>query len=297
MFSNAVFAINASDVATIDMRLAISLHPKMALYDYNRMGFYKVNLGLSDEEFKSKVEELKKLPIDVKAEREKLVEELKQISIQREIYEQQQYSPKRDITEEYLKNCETFDFKILELSQKIMDLDWRVANPDLTSRNETKQIMNEIKKDIFVAIKQVVDERKYLLVLNSSIFVPHQFDLKFHELVYGQGMPGVNLSLFYAFFWRNMVYSSPELQANRTNKKVWKELTQQLDSSNALPISNYPFVLSGGVNIMTDVLKKVYSRYNIEPSVAEMVASVTERIECLQKGKQIEKLVVILDEK
>ena len=70
------YAITANEVATIDMILAISLHPKLALFDFNRIGFYKVELGLGDEEFEESIEKLKKTPVDLKRDIEKLETDL-----------------------------------------------------------------------------------------------------------------------------------------------------------------------------------------------------------------------------
>ncbi len=295
--AHPIFAINANEIATIDMRLAVSLHPKMALYDYNRMGFYKVNLGLSDEEFKKAVEKLKKSPKDIKAEKEKLISELKTILAQRDELDIKQFAQRTDITPEYTQKVSELSIKENELRTKINDLEWSYANPELTSREETRAIMSEIKTDINNAIMDIVLDKKYLLVLNSSLIVPYKFSLKFLDLIYGQGMPGFNFSLFYSFYWRNMLYIPPETKANYSKLQRWARITRQSVNLDSLPISYYPIVLAGGKNILPDTLKIIYSKYNIEPSILETVASVTERIECLQKGKQIEKLVVILDEK
>ena len=295
--AHPIFAINANEIATIDMRLAVSLHPKMALYDYNRMGFYKVNLGLSDEEFKKAVEKLKKSPKDIHAEKEKLISELKEILIQRDEIDMQQFSKRTDITEEYTLKVSELSLKENALRTKINDLEWSQKNPELTSREETKAIMSEIKADINNAIIEIVLNKKYLLVLNSSLIVPYKFSLKFLDLFYGQGMPGINFSIFYSFYWRNMIYTPPITKTNFSKLQRWSQITRQNDNLDYLPISYYPIVLTGGKNILPDTMKIIYTKYNIEPSIIETIASVTERIECLQKGKQIEKLVVILDEK
>ena len=75
-------ALSAAEmrVGTIDLTLAVSLHPRMALFDFDRMGFYKVEPGLSQEAFDKAVLGLKnsKAAFDkaeqLKALEDKLVE-------------------------------------------------------------------------------------------------------------------------------------------------------------------------------------------------------------------------------
>ena len=55
----SVWAIKPNEVATIDLSMALCLHPKMSLFDFNRIGFYKVEFGLTEEEFKAKVAKIK----------------------------------------------------------------------------------------------------------------------------------------------------------------------------------------------------------------------------------------------
>ena len=76
---SVLFAINASDVATIDMQLVFNLHPKMALFDFNRIGFYKVKYGLNYDDFVKETQKLKANPRDNSAEIKKLEAELVQL--------------------------------------------------------------------------------------------------------------------------------------------------------------------------------------------------------------------------
>ncbi|HMM58960.1 MAG TPA: hypothetical protein PKC25_02395, partial [Candidatus Rifleibacterium sp.] len=45
------FSAAAAGVATIDLSMAVSLHPRMSLFDFDRMGFFKVEPGLPREAF------------------------------------------------------------------------------------------------------------------------------------------------------------------------------------------------------------------------------------------------------
>ncbi len=287
------FAITSNEVATIDMSLAISLHPKMALYDYNRMGFYKVKLGLSNEDFIKAIEELKKSPKDIKAEKEKLDSELKNLLIERNEYNREFFLNHNEITKEYQQKIDYYNNREEEIKTIIKDLDWGFKNPELTSREETRSIMKEIKNEIYEAIKQIVEEKKYILVLNSYIFTARKNTNDFTDFVQLLAMPGLNYNIYYAFYLKTLHNNNSDSNIKSLYEKNWFDLT----SDDTFPISNYPIVLSGGNNILPEVIKKVYLKYNVDSNTCKMIVSVTERIECLQQGKQIEKLEVILDEK
>ena len=280
---SVLFAINASDVATIDMQLVFNLHPKMALFDFNRIGFYKVKYGLNYDDFVKETKNLKANPKDNSAEIKKLEDELEKI-----ISEASDYHMKNGFE---VNKKDTFSERINDLRQKIEDLKWESANGDLTSKNETKVIKAEILKEIYGAIEEVVKEKKYTLVLNTAIIAPYKYNYKSVQLVAYQGIPSVNLDVYNAF---ELIREQIKFDnSNETNsaKKRWLELTKIKD--NKLPFTAYPMVLSGGSSINSDVVAKIYKKYNIHLNILKTVCSLIERIETLQRGKEIEKLEVI----
>ena len=56
-FCATTAALKAEKIAVVDMNLLVSMHPSMSLFDFDRMGFYKLPLGLTTEKWE---EELKK---------------------------------------------------------------------------------------------------------------------------------------------------------------------------------------------------------------------------------------------
>ena len=195
IFSNNLsYALTANDVATIDMILAISLHPKMALFDFNRIGFYKVKLGLTDEEFEESIEKLRKAPQNLEKDIEKLETELKKIKKSR--YDFEMINSNSMLSNDYLETIKGYDLKEKELNDKISDLNWQISNSDLTSKIETEKTIKEIKNEILEVVKEVVKEKKYLLVINSSLIVNNKLNSKI-EFFQSQGMPGINYSLFF----------------------------------------------------------------------------------------------------
>ena len=69
----------------------------------------------------------------------------------------------------------------------------------------------------------------------------------------------------------------------------WMELTRYPEALNILPMRPYPLVLTGGKSILSDVVKKIYDKYNIDTAIYKVVDSVIIKMEQIQNGKMIEK--------
>jgi Skp family chaperone for outer membrane proteins len=292
----SVLAINASEVATIDLSMALCLHPKMSLFDFNRIGFYKVEFGLTEEEFNAKTEVLRASAPDRSDELNKIQKELDDV-----------YNERSSFSDYYVnadeKKLKTLDqlmqnslLKEKELNEKILDINHQTENFDLTSPKETLAIIEEIEKDIFEAINQVAEEENYSVVLNTTIPVPYTFEKNYiNSEIYGQGIPGINFMLFYSFLSMNNLDSPIDEVPPSRDLINWLELTRYPKTVNLLPMKPYPLVLSGGKSILSSVMKKVYNKYNIKPAVYNVVDSVIIKIEQLQNGKKVDKKTVKYD--
>lgn len=294
--TQSVWAINANEVATIDLSMALCLHPKMSLFDFNRIGFYKVEFGLSEEEFNEKTYSLRASAPDRSEELNKLQKELDDL-----------YEERNKISDLYVNIDEEKQKKIdelmsaslakeKELNDKILDINYQTMNYDLTSPSETRAMLEEIEKDIFEAINQVVEEEKYSVVLNSTIPVPYTFTKNYYNSeVYGQGIPGINFMLFYSFLAMNNLTSPLDEVPPSRDLINWLELTRYPGTVNLLPMKPYPLVLSGGKSILSSVVKKIYNKYKIKPAIYNVVDSVIIKIEQLQNGKNVEQKTVKYD--
>ncbi len=290
---NILYAEVTSKAATIDIPLAISLHPKMALFDFERIGFYKLDYGInSQEEFIESAKKLKDKPRDNKKQIEALQLELDKLM--KEFDEIEQKYAKDDDFYSYTESKKKNYFKRKELEENIKTLEWESRNSDITTREETKAIMAEIRKDINEAVKEVAREEKYSWVFNTSVVVPYKYDLKYVDLIYSQGIPDINFCLFYAFFLYSELINPLKKELESSENERWLELTK--DANNLLPIINYPVVLSGGKSITSKVLKKIYDKNKIDKSLYEIIDTQVSRIESIRQGKTVEKLVIVGDE-
>lgn len=294
--SQSLWAINADKVATIDLSMALCLHPKMSLFDFNRIGFYKVDFGLTEEEFQTKIAELRASAPDRTLELQNIENELNNV-----------YEERNKLSDFYVNMDEEKQKKLeqlmtdslakeKELSDKILDINHQTENYDLTSPKETLAIIEDIEKDIFEAINQVAEEEKFSVVLNTTIAVPYTYTKNYiNSEIYGQGIPGINFMLFYSFLAMNNLDNPLDEVPPSRDLINWLELTRYPKTVNLLPMKPYPLVLAGGKSILSSVMKKVYNKYNIKPAVYNVVDSVIIKIEQLQNGKKVEQKTVKYD--
>lgn len=288
---NTLFALNASDVATINYDLVFNLHPKMSLFDFDRIGFYRVELGLGVDEFKKATEELKAKPRDNSKEISKLKEELDKTIDEAAKYQREYIYELDDLKKvnSFVNNMKEYASKKEEIQNQIDTLEWESRNSDLTTRKETLATLKEIRTEIDDIIKDVVKEKNYTMCLNTSILAPYKFNYQSIEFVGYQGIPSVNLDLYHAFDKRK-IEAKPKIKNDDFATKRYYELTGL--NEDTLPITNHPIVLSGGKSISVEVVKRIYKKHNISGFFVDLLPATIERIEVLQFGKEIEKLEI-----
>lgn len=285
---NAILALEPDKIVTIDMPLVVSLHPKMALFDFNRFGFYKVEFGLSDEEFAKRVSELKSTAPKCEEEIARLNAELEKL--RKEMGEfQLKYANTKGALNKYIEGVNTFIATEKALLERKKTLEWQRENNDLTSLNETIELFKNIKEDIYFALNNLVKEHNYALVINSSLKFPYEFSEKYIHPIEGHGNPGINFSLFYAFRLKSKITKMKKEDFESVSELNWYELTQEAKNLNSFPMIYYPTVLSGGKNINLEIIKQLYEKYKIKPEIYKAVASVLAKVDKPRHGKQIER--------
>ncbi len=292
--SQYLLAINASDVAIIDLSVALCLHPKMSLFDFNRIGFYKVEFGLSNEEFDAKVASIRASAPDRSDELRKIEKELDELYKERNKLSYFYINTNEEKMKKANELMEISLAKEEELERKKLELNFLIGNYDLTTPKETLVIIEEIEKDIFDAINEVVKENNYSIVLNSTVPLPYTFNKNYeNSAIYGQGIPGINFMLFYSFL-ADKNFDNPLEEKIPSSRDLinWIELTRYPKAVNLLPMKPYPLVLSGGKSILSSVIKKIYNKYGINSSIYNVVDSVITKMEQLQYGKKVEQKTV-----
>ena len=102
---------NSTRIARIDLAKILALHPKMFLFDYNRIGFYKIkSINLSKDKFEEEIAKLKNESVFDYTELNKIKEDIKNmqktISILNIVYPNESETDKNNkekLKEEYSK--------------------------------------------------------------------------------------------------------------------------------------------------------------------------------------------------
>ncbi len=282
-------SVYAAGVATIDLSMAVSLHPRMSLFDFDRMGFFKVEPGLSREAFEEAVARLKNSAAATTA-----LEELQQLqqqlsgldrrkSLQIALFESA-VPAEREAAHKELEQIAVEESRLRGL---ISDSEHAAACPDLTDPATTRRYLAEIEAEVLAAVKKIAAEGRFDVVLNTTVPVPYGYPVRYQAgEMFGQGIPGINFSLFYAFLAKEHL-AHPSDSAPPSRELInWLELTRFPDAVNLLPIRPYPLVLSGGECILARVMKIVYEAHKVDPEVFKVVESVIHKIDEMDRPEK-----------
>ena len=286
-FCATTAALKAEKIAVVDMNLLVSMHPSMSLFDFDRMGFYKLPLGLTTEKWEEELKKQKRISSAKKHELEKQQTSLRKEKEKLDRQKSSIISKFHHITAkegQKLQNQLTdIGDKDLQISKQLKELEYQINCPDLTSPAETRRKLAEIEAEVMHFLKKVAAEKGFRTVLNGSIPVPTSYELKYQTSeMYGIGIPGIDQSLFYAFL------SDPAKQKVSETPSSWKvvhwmELTNFPKVQNYLPIKPYPLVILGGKRIEKPVLAAIYNKYKINKNVTKVVNSVLDTLEAYKK--------------
>ena len=272
-------AENKIKIGKVDLGLLVSLHPKMALFDFDRMGFFKLPAGLSQEEFEAQLAELKSAPgsADFENQRQQIRQEISRIE-----------RTKAELLEKFSGASTEFGAKIerdliylskeyLALEGRLADVDYQENCRDLTSPSETRKILDEIESQVMTQIKNLARDKGYELIFNSSITVPFNYPVRYQSgNFYGLGVPGIDYSLFYSFLAnRDHALKTDEIPQSR-NLINWLELINYPPALNLLPLKPYPIVLSGGDDLTIELIRNIYAEFKIDSKVVDTLTSVLE---------------------
>ena len=276
-------------IATIDLSMAVSLHPRMSLFDFDRMGFFKVEPGLTREAFDEAVARLKNSTAAATALEglQHLQQQLAELDRRKSVKIALCTSAMPAERETAQKELEIISAEEDRLRGLIADSEHAAACPDLTDPATTRKYLAEIEVEILAAVRKVAAEERFDAVLNTTVPVPYGYPVRYQAgEMFGQGIPGINFSLFYAFLAKEHL-AHPSDSAPPSRELInWLELTRFPDAVNLLPIRPYPLVLSGGECILARVMKMVYENHKVDPEVFKVVESVIHKIDEMDRPEK-----------
>ena len=275
--------LSSQQPGVVDLTLVTALHPLMSLYDFNRMSFVNVEFGL---DAKSLHEERQKLLEQGKVNQDDLEKELAVINNEYSALKQKQFMLMNDLQkaadarqkEELRKTTEETNRLISELWQKRNLINFRLANPDLMLPEQTATMLNRIEREIQETVDKVAEEGGFNLILNAAIPNNGKRNMqRSFEILTDKNLSHAETDLYYAFLANTRESAQQKkdrehaagMQKEANGAATWLEQSRQPAVQEQLPINPHPLVLRGGIDITTEVVKRLLKRYKCDDEVIE----------------------------
>ncbi len=265
--------------AKINLGIAASLHPRMSLFDFQNLGFFKVPLGLSKEAFEEAVARTA-AGTSSQALNKRLDEldvELSEITRKKQVLFQSSASAEPG-NEGARSQLAALDDQARRLRIERSETEFAIEHPELTPPSETRSILKDIDNEVMETVRSVATENGYGVVLNSTFPVPFGYPLTYRTgKEFGRGVSGLDQQVFYALTANHDDLDQQETKEDRFS--TWLQLTGHPETQRFLPIQPWPLVVHGGESITADVVRTIYARHKISPEIVDMVVSVIGEFE------------------
>ena len=257
---------DSNNIGKIDLNKALILHPKMAFFDYERLGFYKEHLDDGKNQLSST-----NIQIDKSEEIQSIKNKIRELK-----FKLNDIPPVTNgkSNEEEIKSLIA---QIDSLTNKLTDIEFDITNNDITNVSETKEILSLISKEISNSIEEVAAEQNLSVVLNDSNLVANSFpDLYENRIVYKKNNSTVNIgdNPYYLFLSESINSKKTGELPSSINLSNWLEYARNPNVVRSLPLRNQHLVISGSKDILLEVLKKVYLKNNCSLDKYQKIESV-----------------------
>ncbi len=254
-------------IGKVNLALLSALHPQMGLFDFQRMGFIKAELGLNKEAFEGKKMVLKMDNKDKEAANKALDlanEEMMAVEDQlRQLNDKEGTIFVPDMSEEGQKEYEIIRKKFNVAGIKRKEAEYRVMYPEFTEPAKTREILDAIEKEVIEVVNLVAKAGGYDVVLNSTVASPYGYPISYRpEVTYSTGPVGLDQVNYYTLLserpeGREQIYDATEMA------EEWLSTMFRPQVQDMLPMKPWPLVMSGGDDLLPAALKELYRRYKI----------------------------------
>ncbi len=260
-------------IARIDLSKILALHPKMFLFDYNRIGFYKIkSINLPKDKFEEEIIKLKNEKVYDYTELDKIKEDIKNmqktISILSIVYPnetEEDKKNKKNLKEEYSK-------KVKELTEKRDKIRYAMVNNDLTTIEETENILFEIEKEVLEQIEEYAKKENFEIVFNTNIlFRDIQSERNRLNVSLGNIVPE---NYLYSLLRKHDNIISEEGLTDSTRLIRWLEILKNPRIAERVDNADFSVVLFGGEFIETQIISNIYKKYKINDNIIKSICSV-----------------------
>lgn len=252
------------EIGKIDLAMALTLHPKMSLFDYNRLGFYKVDIGLTDEDFYQKVFNLREKAQKRSNIIKNMREQIKDLGFKLNTL------PKSSIN--YKENIDKILTRINELKEEIEKIEIEDDSTEITNFKETQTILSSINKEVNDCIKEIAKEQKLKVIFNDSIPIHNVFPLDYEQRnAFYRNSTNLSFNYYHIFLTESLKAKKEDNLPSSEHLSNWLEQARFPQSVSILPMNSQSLVLAGAKDILKDVLSKIYTKYGINKNILKNI--------------------------
>ncbi len=262
LLSNNLIFASEYKAAKIDLSFILVLHPKMSLFDFNRLGFYKTELSLSNKEFYNEIRKIRKNTIDEKIEIEIKTIKNKIIELNKELNNLNKIS-KNSTKESNKIAIQNISNQITLLRKRLKDIEFDAKNNEITKFDETKRILFEINNEVMESIKEVAKEQDISIVFNDSQVHKNSFPTPYETRSAFKKNKYKHFTNDYYEYLSIAVKLNEFVLPSSVYLSQWLEMARLPDVIEILPFDYQHIVVGGAEDITMEVIKKIYCRYNI----------------------------------
>lgn len=265
-------------IGVVDLVTVILVHPRLALFDGERLGFYRLPLGLRPEEWQRR---LMALQAEVGSPPATLTAALAALASQAALLEEQRAEI---LGEADARPPGRTDHRLASLTAALealqrqrQDLEFRRDHPDLTSPAETRAILAEIETEVLAIIASVAAELRLAAVLNRSLPLASPPPPTAAPLT-GHGADFPTADLYYAFLASHPASADPTVPPPSQRLARWLDLTRHPAHPVVREIRPHPMVIQGGQDLTFEVITRLFQKYHLPPDVlTTLLRALSER--------------------
>ncbi|MGM0598869.1 MAG: hypothetical protein ACQETH_03520 [Candidatus Rifleibacteriota bacterium] len=291
--SSKLNAARQTAIGKVDLKALILLHPSMRSYNPYMQGFKlkadQVTQARAKQQSQEHKSELKQLQTKAKAVEGRITETQRKFNREMELLtnnylegiehlatgprrlKKKEYDLKKSEKEaEYGARLQSYGVQLLQIEEKIDQLEKASYEPGYTTFEETQKKFNRILNEIRQYTKQIANRKGIEIVLNSK-----SRDLKFLEKEKSVISPDLNYNkIFKMPFPKAIRNDKPAIQGYYSNLTSMAKNWLHNGSDILQPFSNKVIdndIFIGGQDLTVEVLKAIFKAYKIDPNIGNAV--------------------------
>ena len=132
----------------------------------------------------------------------------------------------------------------------------------------TKKILLEINNEVLETVKEIAKEKSLNIVFNDSVPNHKIFPDSYNDRsVFRNFGASSGNNAYYDFLSDSIRASKKGATPASINLSSWLEHSRDPKVIDSLPMNSQSFVINGAEDILLEVIKRIYSKYNIKEDI------------------------------